>query len=87
MQLHIMEDFTLRKTILNPLNGKLLREGKWRNFEIKSTYQDLPLIVKDKNDNSSFMDQGDSGISFRFREPLSRIKEIITKCTQFVPEK
>jgi hypothetical protein len=51
--------FHFTKKVLDNQTGELLKEAKWGNFEIKASLQDLPLILKDKNDQDSFWDQGD----------------------------
>lgn len=51
--------FHFTKKVIDNQTGELLKQAKWGNFEIKASLQGLPLIVNDKNDKSSFWDQGD----------------------------
>lgn len=51
--------FHFTKTVLDTQTGELKSEAKWKNFEIKAAFQGLTLITVDKNDKTSFWDQGD----------------------------
>ncbi|WPV02106.1 hypothetical protein SNE26_09995 [Mucilaginibacter sp. cycad4] len=51
--------FHFTNKVLDSQTGELLKEAKWGNFEIKASFHDLPLILKNKNDTNSFWDQGD----------------------------
>jgi len=51
--------FQFNNKVINNKTGELLREAKWGNFEIKGSFQGLTLMLLDKNDKSSFWDQGD----------------------------
>jgi hypothetical protein len=50
--------FNFYKKVLSP-NGELLKIAKWRDFEIKSSYKNMNLLIKTKDDNDGFFDQGD----------------------------
>jgi len=50
--------FNFYKKVLNS-NGELLKIAKWKDFEIKSSFGDMNLIVKTKEGNEGFFDQGD----------------------------
>ncbi|HLG36150.1 MAG TPA: hypothetical protein VI757_14830 [Bacteroidia bacterium] len=45
--------------VIDKSNGELKKEAKWKSLEIKTSLQDLNLIATDKNDKTSFWDQGD----------------------------
>jgi len=50
--------FHFSKKALNK-DGELLKLAKWRNFEIKASMGGLNLILENKDDTTSFFDQGD----------------------------
>lgn len=50
--------FHFHKKVLNS-DGELLKIAKWNSFEIKSSINGLNLIMTDKDDTTSFLDQGD----------------------------
>jgi hypothetical protein len=51
--------FHFTKNALDSKTGELIKEAKWRTFEIKASFQGSTLILVDKNDQNSFWDQGD----------------------------
>ena len=51
--------FHFTKGVLDTQTGELKSEAKWKKFEIKAAFQGLTLITVDKNDKTSFWDQGD----------------------------
>jgi hypothetical protein len=50
--------FHFHKKVLNKEN-ELLKVAKWKTFEIKASMNGLNLIMENKEDNTSFFDQGD----------------------------
>jgi len=50
--------FKIGEKVINK-DGELQKPAKWRNFEIKASYNDMELILKHKEDTEAFFDQGD----------------------------
>lgn len=51
--------FYFQPNTIDNKTGELKKEAKWKSFEIKSSLENMTLISKDKNDKTSFWDQGD----------------------------
>lgn len=51
--------FHFDKKVIDASSGELKLEASWKGFVITAKHQGVHLIPKDKNDNDSFLDQGD----------------------------
>jgi hypothetical protein len=51
--------FHFVKKTLDLQTGTLLKQAKWKNFEVTASLQGTPLIVENKNDLVGYFDQGD----------------------------
>lgn len=50
--------FYFHKKVLDS-KGELIKEARWRDFEVKGNMNNMNLIVKNKEDQDAFLDQGD----------------------------
>lgn len=51
--------FHFDKKVINQQTGDLVKKAEWKNFQIVSAMQNMPLVACDKNDTTNFWDQGD----------------------------
>lgn len=51
--------FHFEKKIIHQQTGELIKKAEWKNFQIISSMQNMPLVACDKNDTTNFWDQGD----------------------------